>query len=381
METIKRQKIDERVWFTPEEKEQFAAKSDHKCCHCGKKAFFKYGATVEHFIPISKGGTNRDINMIMLCKDCNAHKDNFIYRPKDYLPYLKQEHLEKIQGYFDSYIMSFDFVNRDNLLACDRYKVLVNVMPDNLYYTVKERYKSKKKRDKFFEQHSIPYWVKRATFDDVDKLTEYFIKYLKKYDCLDDEASARINIEFWLTFGCIYYIERDNDIECFITVSVTKANNRVTIKNKKIDYFLTVNVFAYYSTSKSLTLVYNLSRQIPRIICDEQGLRQMPVKYSMLKNDTLSGEICDGGSIFEGGRFIHAFMVLYDCDKDTLPSITEDKALSDFFKRFNQLSRDKLDSWFNSHGTSSFDWMLEEIELSELSDEEEFDEVVEEDED
>ena len=380
METIKRQKIDERVWFTPEEKEQFASKSDHKCCHCGKKVFFKYGATVEHFIPISKGGTNRDINMIMLCKECNEVKDNFIYRPKDYLPYLKKEYLEKIEGYFNSYISSFDFVNRDNLLACDRYKVLVNIMPDNLYYTVKERHKSRKKQDDFFEKHSIPYWVKRATFDDIDKLTEYFIKYLKKYNCLDDEASARINIEFWLTFGCIYYIERDNGIECFVTVSVTKANDRVIIKDKNIDYFLTMNVFSYYSSNKSLTLTFNLARQIPRIICDEQGIRQMPVKYSMLKNDTLSCEVCNGGSIFEGGRFINSFMVLYNGDRQDLPFITEDKDLSVFFKRFNQLNRSKLNSWFAGHGTSSFDWMLEEIELSEATEEEEFTDIVEEDE-
>ena len=71
---LERQKIVERDDFTFDEREHIAAKSHHKCAHCGKEVYFGYGATVDHFVPLNKGGTNRDINLIMLCNDCNKEK-------------------------------------------------------------------------------------------------------------------------------------------------------------------------------------------------------------------------------------------------------------------------------------------------------------------
>lgn len=366
---IKRQKIMERDHFTYEEKARFAAKSDNKCCHCGREVHIGYGATVEHFIPLSQGGTNRDINMIMLCEDCNKAKDNFIYRPEDYLLYLKEEHLEKLKGYFESYINSFDFVNRGNLLACDRYKVLVNTMPENMYASI-QRKKRKINNEHIMKKCSVPLWVKRATYKDADKLTEYYIRYLKKYHCLDSEESAKINIQFWISFGCIYYIERNNNIESFITVMVTKANGRVYIDDDQIDYYLTVNVFTYYTSDYALTLGYNLSRQIPRYLSDEQNLSQIPIKYCVIAEDKLSNDICDGGYICESDRFLSSFMILYDGEKENLPSLKEDENLNKFFKRFDKIKEERLKVWFEIHGEKPYNWMIQELELTPESEKE-----------
>ena len=367
---IKRQKIMEREKFSYDEKMKFASKSDDRCCHCGRKVFVGYGATVEHFVPLSQGGTNRDINMVMLCEDCNKEKGNFIYRPDDYLIYLKQEHLDKLNGYFDSYIKSFDFVNRDNLLACDRYKVWVNTMPDNIYYSIHSR---KKKNKDTIKKCSVPMWVKKATFDDIDKLTEYYIRYLKKHHCLDSEKSAKINIEFWLTFGCIYYIEKNNEIKSFVTVSITKANDNVYIDDDTIDHFLTMNIFSYYSNDYALTLAWNLSRQIPRYICQEQNLCQIPIKYCVITEDSLCNDLCEGGVIYKGDRFTTSFMILYDGDHDKLPEITEDKDLNKFFERFAQINKKRFDIWFSVHGEETYEWMIQELELEKNEEENEDD--------
>ena len=364
MDKIKRQKIVEREQFTYDDKLEIAKKSNGLCCNCGRPVHFGYGATVEHFIPLSKGGTNRGINIVMLCKACNEEKNNFIYRPQDYLKYLNDEHYEKIKGYFDSYINSFDFINRDNLLACDRYKVLVSPMSRNLY-----KPNGSKKYKNLMREHATELWVKRATMDDVDKLTEYFIKYLKKYDCLDSESSARVNIEFWINFGCIYYIEKNNEIKTFITVTVTKANDHVYIKNESIDSYLTINIFTYYSNDYALTLAWNLSRQIPKYLVDEQNLSQLPVRYCVLKNDHLSYPLCEGGNINIDQRFINSFMVLYEPDVE-LPKITEDKALNEFFSRFGKVNKYKMDKWFENHDSDTLDWMIRELELEELTDKE-----------
>lgn len=357
---IKRQKIVERDDFTLEEKEAIGKKSDNRCCHCGKKVYFKYGATVEHFIPLSKGGTNRDINMVMLCYDCNQKKSNYIYTPSDYLPYLKKEHLDKLNGYFESYIRSFDFVNRDNLLACDRYKIFINNLSDSLYYSNKL---NKTKRKDLIRKTSSSAWVKKATFDDEDKICDYYIKYLKKYNCLDSEKDARINIQFWLTFGCIYYIEKNNDIKAFITVSVTKSNGRVTLMDDSIDYFLTVNIFAYYSTENALGMAWNLSRNIPMYLSIEQGLSQMPVRYCVLTDDELCKPLCNQGVVYEEDRFTSSFLVLYLGEAEDLPKLKDDKDLSKFFSKFNEINQNRFDKWFKKHDTENIEWMIDELEL------------------
>lgn len=360
---IKRQKITEREEFTYEEKLKISAKSDDRCCHCGKKVFIGYGATIEHFIPISQGGTNRDINMVMLCKECNETKDNFIYRPEDYLPYLKEKHMEKIKGYFDSYISSFDFINRDNLLACDRYQAMMDITPEHINNSLNYYKKNKKCNIKTKKKCLVPIWIKRARFEDTEKLTKYYIKYLKKYNSLDSEEAAMINIQFWLTFGCIYYIERNNDIESFITVSVTKSNGRVYLNQNNVEHFLTINVFTYYSNERALTIGFGLARQIPKYIQKEQNLLQMPVKYKVLNKDSLCIDICESGSIYQEGRFLTSFMILYDGEKEDLPKIGEDKNLNNFFNRFEEIQNEKLKDWFKMYKEEPYDWMIKELAL------------------
>lgn len=44
-----------------------------KCPYCGKKLNMK-NATADHIIPISKGGNNSQINLIVSCFDCNNER-------------------------------------------------------------------------------------------------------------------------------------------------------------------------------------------------------------------------------------------------------------------------------------------------------------------
>ena len=80
-------KYYDRLSFTTEEKEKIGYKSNNRCCHCGKPIFAGYQLTVDHFIPLSKGGSNNFINLIPLCKECNHDKDDKIYTIV-YGPYL-----------------------------------------------------------------------------------------------------------------------------------------------------------------------------------------------------------------------------------------------------------------------------------------------------
>lgn len=51
----------------------------YRCVNCG----VRYPLSVDHVIPLSKGGKNRMENMVTMCKPCNADKADSaqVYRP------------------------------------------------------------------------------------------------------------------------------------------------------------------------------------------------------------------------------------------------------------------------------------------------------------
>lgn len=56
------------------------------CHYCGKKSAFK-GLTMDHLVPLSRGGRSTKDNLVPCCKSCNTQK-------KGMLPLEWQEHLE-----------------------------------------------------------------------------------------------------------------------------------------------------------------------------------------------------------------------------------------------------------------------------------------------
>lgn len=73
-ENFEQGKIVERANFTNEEKEDVLKKSMGICAHCGKPIYIGYQFSVDHYIPLTKGGVNRSYNLIPLCKECNKRK-------------------------------------------------------------------------------------------------------------------------------------------------------------------------------------------------------------------------------------------------------------------------------------------------------------------
>jgi 5-methylcytosine-specific restriction enzyme A len=45
------------------------------CYYCGQK-FVKDGLTMDHLIPLSRGGRTTKKNVVVACKGCNSHKKN-----------------------------------------------------------------------------------------------------------------------------------------------------------------------------------------------------------------------------------------------------------------------------------------------------------------
>ena len=80
-------------------KEYFTENSKLKCAYCNKEL---QRATIEHFIPVSKGGTTTRNNILPVCRSCNSSKQD-----KDFLewyktkPFYNEKSIEKINSYFE----------------------------------------------------------------------------------------------------------------------------------------------------------------------------------------------------------------------------------------------------------------------------------------
>ena len=63
--------LEARGSFTAEEWELRKQEFDYRCVYCGSK---RRKLTADHWIPLSKEGTNYIDNIVPACKKCNSHK-------------------------------------------------------------------------------------------------------------------------------------------------------------------------------------------------------------------------------------------------------------------------------------------------------------------
>lgn len=356
----KKLKVDryfERDRLTWEEKHAIALKSNDCCCHCGKKVFFSNigEATVDHFIPLDRGGSNRDINMIMMCEDCNHDKGRKIMG-MDFIPYLLEPHKTKLAEYVNSYIQTMDYVQRNRLLALNEYNGKI--------YSQVGTYKKKSRK--------IPicnFTLKLATWDDLDKLNEYLVKYLKKYDALDDENAARENIIFWLKFGCIYYIEKNNNISTMVAITIKSVDDDEDYRG--ITHIPVFFVFSYYSSEISLGLVQYVIEDFPKIILTENNIDFLPLNLLFLKKDNLVKWVSmlynTKGVEDEGSNFTLFPVVVGELEDDSNEHKTYDemdaseRKTADFTAKFDEVSEKMINYYEKYADRGDISWMMELI--------------------
>lgn len=58
--------------------------SDSNCIYCDKK-LNNENATADHIVPISEGGNNTKVNLVVCCKDCNNERGNTDFKTFMYL--------------------------------------------------------------------------------------------------------------------------------------------------------------------------------------------------------------------------------------------------------------------------------------------------------
>lgn len=349
-------KYYDREHFTLDEKEDICAKSGNKCAHCGTPIFAGYQMTVDHFIPLDKGGSNQMINLIPLCKDCNESKDNKLYS-MEYIKYLKPKYKQQINDYLDSYVQVIDYCQRHRLLAYDEYNRSILITPRN----VRRKNKSVGVKSRYI--------LKYATWDDLDKITDYLIRYLKKNEVLDSEEAARENIIFWMQFGCIYYVERNGEVTTMIAMTIKQLGENQDyrgIYNQPMMY-----LFPYYQTEISEQIVLDLIYDIPKLICDENNLSFMPLNIVMLEGEKMKNVLSYMYKTSPKEDNVEGFIVFhvlvgenesYDNVHIEYEDMNEaEKKTHDFFNKFNDVT-DKMLRYFEKYeDRESVSWMINSI--------------------
>lgn len=349
-------KYYDREHFTLDEKEDICTKSGNKCAHCGTPIFAGYQMTVDHFIPLDKGGSNQMINLIPLCKDCNESKDNKLYS-MEYIKYLKPKYKQQIKDYLDSYVQVIDYCQRHRLLAYDEYNRSILITPRN----VRRKNKSVGVKSKYI--------LKYATWDDLDKITDYLIRYLKKNEVLDSEEAARENIIFWMQFGCIYYVERNGEVTTMIAMTIKQLGENQDyrgIYNQPMMY-----LFPYYQTEISEQIVLDLIYDIPKLICDENNLSFMPLNIVMLEDEKMKNVLSYMYKTSPKEDNVEGFIVFhvlvgenesYDNVHIEYKDMNEsEKKTHDFFNKFNDVT-DKMLRYFEKYeDRESVSWMINSI--------------------
>jgi len=353
---IKMRKYYDRDSFTYEEKVDICRKTDEVCSHCGKKMYIGYGATVDHFIPLNKGGSNRMINLIPLCKECNEAKEDKLYN-LSYVPYLKDKYKKELAQYLDSYVSVMDYVQRHRILAYDEYEDYLLIRP-----------LQNKKTRKAVNGIKSSYKIKLATWNDLDKIHEYLVKYLKKLNCLDNEDVARENITFWLKFGCIYYIERNNEIVVMTALTIRQMEDDEYFRGVSHQPYM--YIFPYYNTDISYNIVKNLISNIPIRMMEENNLEFIPINILFLEEERLQFSLSQALNLKIYNDIVNGFNIIKVVVSDNALK-NEEKALDEmnpselktyhFFRKFDDVTNKLIEYFSEYEDKSQVGWMINSL--------------------
>lgn len=83
-------------------RQQILNKTNGICAHCGKKLNLKL-FTIDHYIPKAENGSNKMINLIPLCRECNVEKGHKVLEPRIAYPYINMKYEDQLDDLFYEY--------------------------------------------------------------------------------------------------------------------------------------------------------------------------------------------------------------------------------------------------------------------------------------
>ena len=202
-------KKENRIYFDTETRERILKKSKCKCARCGKELNMS-NMTIDHIIPLSKGGTNKEYNLIAMCKKCNKEKGSSVFKPSDYYKGIPKYMLPKLDKMFEEYMYGEDFFSWSNLFKQDIITIETEVThkPSRRcvkIYTVKSNFQ-------------------KAYYKDLNDIYEYLLYYYSVYnDKLYNKWYIKKLVSAVFTYGCWYFIRSGNKIKFLVGFTICKT--------------------------------------------------------------------------------------------------------------------------------------------------------------
>lgn len=286
-----------RTKITEDEKEDVLKKTGGVCAHCGKPIFIGYEYSTDHFVPLSKGGVDRLINMIPLCKNCNKEKNNKIVNPDEYIHYLNEKDHNELRKYYNSYLHSFRYFSTSSFFAEDEFFVTI---PIPIKGSVKKKIPERKVT------------VQRATYEDLSDLYDYYCEYLEKKNVLDSEEAAAENLKLWFENGCIYFIKMNDSIKTMAVYMTGPASTKEGFRyDIRVLLFPKSNTYTSFQTT--LEMISTLTEKLMR----ELGIHAIPISFGGVYNEPILGLIMNDIGLkpeFSENKKICWYKMIYKTD-------------------------------------------------------------------
>lgn len=191
-----RARVEERTPFPWTVKEPLLKETGGKCAHCGAPLDRYTNLSVDHFIPLSKGGSNSPENLTVLCDDCNLEKADMILPPIGWYPYLCHTKKKMLQERLKKYMRETDYLAEDCLMPMDTFRIEAPV-------TTKKTFAGGG-----YKQLRIPVYIHGTKMTDDDAFA-WLMEYRRHLQWRDAEGTVKHPSEFMAP----YYLLKKGDIE------------------------------------------------------------------------------------------------------------------------------------------------------------------------
>lgn len=177
-----REKIEERTHFSWAVKEPLLKETGGRCAHCGVPLDRYTNLSVDHVIPLNKGGTNDPENLTVLCDDCNLLKSDMILPPMNWYAYLSVKRRKALREHMRKYMRETDYLAEDCLMPVDTFRLEVPI-------TTKKKYRNG------YKVIRMPAYI-QGTRMDQDNAFAWLMEYKKSLQYRDSVGTIKHPSEF-----------------------------------------------------------------------------------------------------------------------------------------------------------------------------------------
>jgi len=214
-----RTQYEDRAIISTEMREKILAKSESRCCKCGHPLTLKK-MTVDHYIPISKGGTNNMENLVPMCKKCNKNKNDLVITPGEGIKYIDAKHMNELQSLYKGYIDDVKWYRPNSLSREDmhiiQYPLLITAAKGHI------------QRDKYglYTSLSGQCVLEKVTYDSLEEVYDYTVRYMNKYNL--DTTNLKEDLSKNFSTGTVWKIRGSGGIIATIFMDI----GSITVEDK-----------------------------------------------------------------------------------------------------------------------------------------------------